>query len=98
LAKAQTYTAFPVPASELADHLYWLSKTDAARFTWFESVIKAVDNTLHDANLFVEKGTNAPVENDAISAALKSADPRAALLALDRNQAQAYLQAMRKVN
>lgn len=98
LTKAQTYTSLPVSPSELADHLYWLAKTDADRYTWFESVIKALDNTMHDASIFVEKGTSAPVENDAISAALKSADPRAALLSLDRNTANAYLQAVRKVN
>jgi hypothetical protein len=96
LTKAQSYTALPVPQSELADYMYWLAKTDPTRYAWFESVIKAVDNTLHDANLFAEQGTNAPIENNAITAALKSADPRAALLSLDRNQANAYLQAMRK--
>lgn len=96
LTKAQSYTSLPVSPSELADHLFWLSKTDSARYDWFESVIKALDNTMHDANLFVEKGTSTPIENDAITAALKSADPRAALLAMDRSSANAYLQAVRK--
>jgi len=94
---ARSYTALPVSPDELADHMYWLAKTDKERYDWFESIIKAVDNTMHDANLFTEQGSSAPVENDAVSAALKSEDPRAALLSLDKSSANAYLHAMRKV-
>ena len=96
LAKAQDYVNLPVSPSELADHMYWLSKTDATRYEWFTAVIKALDNSMRDTGLFLEKGNSAPIENDALSAALKSEDPKAALLALDRKSAESYLRSMRK--
>jgi len=51
---------------------------------------------MRDTGLFLEKGNSAPIENDALSAALKSEDPKAALLALDRKSAESYLRSMRK--
>jgi len=96
LAKAQDYVNLPVSPSELADHMYWLSKADSARYEWFTAVIKALDNSMRDTGLFLEKGNSAPIENDALSAALKSEDPKAALLALDRKSAESYLRSMRK--
>lgn len=96
LAKAQDYASIPVSPRELADHMYWLAKTDVGRYEWFDAVIKALDNTMRDNGLFLEKGHNVPVENDALSAALKSNDPKAALLSLDRKTAESYLRTVRK--
>ncbi len=96
LAKARTLTALPISPDELADHMYWLSKTDAKRAEWFEAILKAVDNMVTDAGLFVEKGTSKGTAGDAIEQASKSADPRTALLAINPVAAEAYLKQARQ--
>jgi len=91
-AKARSYGAIPAPVSELADQLYWLSKQDAVRYAWWTDLLQAVDNQVSDAGLYTEKGTT--TVSSAVDTALKSADPKAALLALSAAEQTAYIRKM----
>jgi hypothetical protein len=93
-SKAQGFVAVPVPTAEIADHMYWLAKTDAKRAQWFEDLLKATDNLIADSEVFVEKGTSR-VAPDAIEKAMASADPKAELLKIGRADAEAYLKSVR---
>jgi len=91
-AKARSYGAIPAPVSELADQLYWLSKQDAVRYAWWTDLLQAVDNQVSDAGLYTEKGTT--TVSSAVDTALKSADPKAALLAMSAAEQTAYIRKM----
>jgi len=92
LAKAQSYAGLPCSPGELADHLYWLAKTDAAREAWLAEVLQTVSNLLSDAALFAELGTSAvPDDAGELSKAAKAEDPAAALLAVSKEAQLRYL-------
>lgn len=97
VVKASSFEAIPVNPGELADHMYWLSKTDEKRYQWFDSVMRALDNQLIDAGLWLEKGVSYTSEtSDPIIKAINSQDPRAALLAIGKEDASKYLRSVRK--
>lgn len=94
LTKTAGYGYLPVAQAELAGKLYSIAKLDGALAEWVAEVFKAVDNMVADSGMFVEKGHNIP-EVDAITKAMQSADPKAALLGLPKAEAEAYLAAVR---
>jgi hypothetical protein len=96
--KASEINALPVSTTELADHMYWLRKSDAKRADWFEAVLKAVDSQLRTSELFVEKGTTrTPTEATLIEKAEtlvksgKAATLREALLSMDPAEQARYV-------
>ena len=95
-AKARSYGAIPAPVSELADQLYWLSKTDATRYAWWADLLQAVDNQVSDAGIYTEKGTTSM--SDAVDTAMKSADPKEALLKMSAAEQTDYIRKMHKAS
>jgi len=97
ISKARSLSALPLSPGELADHMYWLSKTDQARYEWFAAVMQTMDNHLVDNQLWLEKGVNYAAEaTDAVTKATRSANPRDELLKVGRDDAMAYLRTARK--
>jgi len=94
LTKAAGFTYLPIAQAELAGKLYTIAKLDAGLAEWVAEVFKAVDNMVADSGMFVEKGHNIP-EVDAVTKAMQAADPKAALLGLPKQEAEAYLAAVR---
>jgi len=97
ISKARSLSALPLSPDELADHMYWLSKTDPTRYEWFAAVMQTMDNHLVDNQLWLEKGVNYAAEaTDAVTKATRSANPRDELLKVGRDDAMAYLRSARK--
>lgn len=100
VAKAATFANLPTKADELGDFLYWLTKTDTARGTYAEALLRAVDAQLQDG-LFVEKGTSRSSEPDSATAKVEQIiksgkSERDALLSVDNATAMAYIREQRK--
>lgn len=101
IAKADSFGYLPCKSTELGDFLYWLNKSDAARATYLDGVLRAVNNQLEDAGLFVEKGTSQGSAGelsilekaDALVKQGKAADFKEALLKMDPKEQLAYIQA-----
>jgi hypothetical protein len=98
LAKAQSLPAFPIPATELADHMYWLSKTDAKRAAWFESLMTATNSILKDSELFAERGTSRTTTESTVLEQAEAkvrkgeaTDMAAALLSMNKTEAALYV-------
>ena len=92
IAKAGELVALPINATELGTNLWKLAKQDATLANYFEAVLKAADKLLLDLGIYGERGTSQVAETtDPILKAAQSADPRAALLALNPRDANEYL-------
>jgi len=96
VTKASNLGNFPVPSAELGEQLHWLSKQDEAREQFWTELLKAIQNSLDDAALFVEKGNVLP-EADPIEKAITSgADIKQALQSLPPQVAENYIRSMRR--
>ena len=95
IVKARNFASVPASPVDLGEQLYALSKWDEERATWWTDLLKAVDALAEDANLFIEKGTIGAPEQDAIAKAMKSDDPRTALLNVSTKDQELYLSQMR---
>lgn len=72
IAKASMYRMFPVPATELANMMLRLKKSDPDGFDKWEALIKAADNQLGASALFGEIGSSrTPEEVELLDAAMK---------------------------
>ena len=94
IAKAQLYGYIPVATTELAEQLHWLAKSDSARATWWEDVLKAMDNMVSDSSMFSERGA-VQMPTTALDSVMKSADPKTAVMGLPKHEAEAYLRKVR---
>ncbi len=100
IAKADSFGYLPAKSAELGDFLYWLNKSDPARATYLEGLLRAVDNQLEDAGLFVEKGVSQGSAGeatlmekaDALVKTGKATDLKDALLKMDPKEQAAYIQ------
>lgn len=96
LNKAVEIGYAPVASTELADHLYNISKLDAKEVDWVVDLLKSYDNLLKDSGMFSDFGTARVVdESDPIVKAINSGDTKAALLSMDRKTALSAIEEMR---
>ena len=87
-----SYAYIPVSQTEVGNFMHWVRKADTEKADWIESVLKSVDAQLREASLYTEIGTSIVVDNsDPVAKAAGNEDPKAAMLAIDRGAAQAYL-------
>lgn len=98
--KAATFGSVPDKAEVFGARLHELAKASPDLYTYFDGVLRALDNQLKDNQLFVEKGTSkipAPGSvDDQIQALVKSGKAKSykdAVLMLDPKAVDAYLKA-----
>jgi len=96
IAKAQELAALPINPTELGTNLWKLAKADAQLAIYFDAVLKASDRLLWDLGIFGERGTDKVADQtDPVLKAAQSANPREALLNLNKRDAAKYV-AMRQ--
>jgi len=91
IAKAGALEALPINPSELGTNMHKLAKSDPQLALYFDAVLKAADKLLLDLGIYGERGITTGQDIDPVMKASQSADPRAALLGLDRRSANEYL-------
>lgn len=95
------YSAFPVKAEVLGEHLYRLYKSDQAEYKFFADLFTALSKQMRDGDLFAEIGADAESVGDEanleeIAKTGSAEEIKKAFATMSRTQAEKYLAAKRK--
>lgn len=91
IAKAGALEALPINPSELGTNMHKLAKSDPQLALYFDAVLKAADKLLLDLGIYGERGITTGNDADPVMKAAQSANPREAMLSLNRRDAAEYL-------
>jgi hypothetical protein len=91
IAKAGALEALPINPSELGTNMHKLAKSDPQLALYFDAVLKAADKLLLDLGIYGERGITTGNDTDPVMKAAQSANPREAMLSLNRRDAAEYL-------